>query len=592
MPPQVGLYLDREEWEALPQKLEDPFFARLHRNNLSALADLQRHGIPGSPCDIPIRLDQPEERRSSHRALKNRLLRLVAAWYCTRDSSYLGQAEEVLQYAVLHPTLWLPEPDNDYAIRGADLRTGEMMHLVSFTCDALHPYLPPELHRRSLEAVRDIGLQAYLRGWDSGDWWCRCNFNWNSALHGNAGVAALALRHLDPDFSNLVLARALEGLRFLFRGFHQDGGWTEGFMYSDTALAHLSDFAIAYYRLSGHDLGLSSFTPFHLTLDWQRYLLAPDGRPFNFSNCNEFTEERGEAQIFWWADRLNRPDWAGLQERLLRSSRYSSGLFFDVEAFWFRRAFQPATNPAPERLRHFESLDWLFWRGDRTWLAFRSGFNGGNHNNLDLGHFILGREGERFFCDPGYGASQTHQHNAVTLRRHSQTDCTSARITELHPRPDGGFSLCCDLTACFPGLVRHFHRHLIMIGEEHLLVVDEIQGRRQRLGATWHWQTRQPISVDGHRFAIAPPHGPQVIPLTDTTHLRILDWRHDGPLKTISWRNAYDRVNCCHATLITFGHPEFSAEVAEGWLQIQIGEERFRFASPPPFGDTPSFGER
>ncbi|TVR46934.1 MAG: hypothetical protein EA425_16605 [Puniceicoccaceae bacterium] len=591
MDPGRGLYLDRFEWEALPAKLEDPFFQRLHENNLRALAALRSEQNGGDPCDVPLWLGWPHPRRRSHRVLKNRILRRIAAWWITRETIHLEDIEVLLEHLCQHREIWLPG-DNTYSIRGANLATGELLHLVAFALDALGEHLPPELRESCLAALRDIGLAAYERGHELGDWWRRCNFNWNSALHGNAGIAALALRTADPATANRMLGRALEGLSYLLAAFPEDGGWTEGIMYSDTMIAHLTDFVIPLHRLCGEDLGLRGNPAFHRILDWQRHFIAPDGRPLNFSNCNEFTQERCLAHGYYWARVLDRPELAAFQERMERDWRYTAGLFFDVEAFWMRTAFQPARETPLDRRRHFKALDWVAWRGRSSWLAFRSGFNGGNHNNLDLGHFILGRDACRYLCDPGYGASETAQHNAVTFRRKNQADATTAHITHFEEREDGGFELDCDLAACFPGPVEKYTRHLRMLGEDHLLVVDEVRGRRMRVGARWHLQTRLPVEVDGGTIRVLGEPALTLHLPPEAGPVEVGEWEHDGPLRSLSWGLVHDRVNVCHGMVLTFGSPAIRRHRAEEVLRVEIDGEGFDFADPDDAGATLEAGER
>ena len=72
----LGLVLDREQWEALPQRLADPFFLRIHEHNLEALRRMGTFGPPSEATEIPLHLDHPDRRRPGrHRILKNWLLR-------------------------------------------------------------------------------------------------------------------------------------------------------------------------------------------------------------------------------------------------------------------------------------------------------------------------------------------------------------------------------------------------------------------------------------------------------------------------------------------------------------------------------------
>ena len=73
------LFLDQEAWLKLSDKLDDPFFAQLHRDNVAALETL---------------LAEPP--RIGSRPLKNRLQRAVVGWYVTQEERYLDLAFSTL----------------------------------------------------------------------------------------------------------------------------------------------------------------------------------------------------------------------------------------------------------------------------------------------------------------------------------------------------------------------------------------------------------------------------------------------------------------------------------------------------------------
>jgi hypothetical protein len=580
-----GLVLDRQQWEALPERLADPFFLRIHEHNLEALRRMEESGPPDEATEIPIHMDRPEHRRPGrHRILKNWLLRSIAAWYLTREQAHLDRASAVLDL-VCHSTHWQPRPGL-FGVRHANLATGELLYMTAFGLDALGPYLDEGLRRRCVEVIRDKGLAGYLSGIEAQDWWYRCDFNWNSAVHANAGTAALAIRREEPELARRVLNETCRGLSYLLPSFHADGGYTEGCMYCDTAIGHLSDFAIPLYRITGEDLGLSEHKGLEETLIWHAWMRGRDGRPINFSNCNEGTHEWGLTQAFWWARRFNRPDIAGLQERILRDWRYLPGLFFDVESFWYREPFQPSEPPRVEGLRHFESLDWLTWHGEKLWMAVRSGFNGGNHNNRDLGHFVLGRDDERFLVDPGYGAGHAEQHNAVTLRHRDQCDGATARL-HVVTQTDRDLRLTCDLGEAWPMVTREYRRHYWLVDDEHLLIVDNILGRPgMRTGGKWHLQTRLPVEPTDEGFVI---HGREadlrVILLTDADCHEITHWEHRRePVTTLSWRHSFDRENSFHPFLLSFGKPDMSLHQTPSTTEICLEGLTWAFDVAEPYG--------
>lgn len=576
--PSPCLFLDRAGWEGLKEKLADPFFKQLHENNLEALRLLEAEKAGGNIADVPWYLGRGGKRTNiPNRVLKNRVIRSAAAWYITRDERYLKLAGEALE-AACRSKDWSPEPGRIHGIRGASLETGDLLYTVAFAYDVLFPYLTAAQKKRCVTTLRDVGLAAYLNGLALHDWWERCDFNWGAALHGNAGLAALALRNDEPDLARRVLDEVRAGLVPVIANFHKGGGWIEGVMYQCTTVGHMTDFVVPLYRLTGDDLGLLQNRDFHDTITAWQYLVGGDRRPFNFSNVDAGTTEWGMPHAFWWANKLNRPDWTHFQHEVMRDWRDTHGCFYDVECFWFREPCAKSEPPVTDGLKHFAGIDWLTWKGKRTWLGFRSGFNGGNHNNKDLGHFILGCGAERFLVDPGYGASQTDQHNAVTVRGNGQTDASRARVTRVEAF-DGGFVLACDLSACFPYSLKHYVRHLLLLDDAHLLVLDDLLGAEGlRTSARWHLQSRRTWNREGEDLLLNGRDARlRVRFLSDTGYFSAKDWEHDGPLTTFIWTAAYDRPHNLHPMLLTFGNPSVETRWTREAFEIVIDGKVWRY---------------
>ena len=585
MPNEPELYFTHDEWLNLKTKLADPFFARIHEHNLEALRLLEAEKNGDDVTDVPIRLGlgQPKRTTIHERVLKNRMIRGTIAFYITRNPEYLRIAWDAIERTCASPE-WRPKPSN--SLRGLHLSACELFYTVSVGYDALKPHLTAEQRERCVNTLRDVGLPQYLKALELHDWWENCDFNWGAAIHGNAGLAALAIRHDAPELSARVLKEVKARLRTVIDSYYVDGGYTEGVMYQAGCLGWLTDFIVPLYRLEQDSLGLLDNKDFHDTITTFQYLKGGDERPYNFSNVDASTNEWGTAQVFWWAAQLKRPDWAHFQEQTLRDWRDTHSCNYDVEAFLYRQPFQPVQTPETRGVKHFQGIDWLTWKGEKTWLGFRSGFNGGNHNNKDLGSFILGCGTERFLVDPGYGAWQTEQHNAVTVRSQQQTDAATAKIVTMQPFA-GGFYLKCDLTEAFPHALQHFRRHLLLLDDQHVLVLDDILGRgprphsaKFRTSAKWFLQTRLPWSNDENTITIRGSAARlKVMLLSDVGFLESKDWAWDGPLTTISWRHIYDRHRDVHPMLLTFATPKVDVFRNGDDVKIVIDGRALKFSA-------------
>jgi hypothetical protein len=500
-----ALFLTSSEWSALPQKLSDPFFGRILSTNAQAI-DCYSRFQGAAFFDLPGNLGDPASPRTSNasaRPLKGRLLRSAIALNVARDESAWAFASESIDH-LLNPDFWRPNIAADKSrIRHFDLKMGDLLFCASFVLETFAGRLDAARRDRLIDLTINRGLAAYLKGWEAEEWWRTANFNWSPSTNGNAGLAALAIADIDPKLSENILGKAREGVGAMIANLPLDGWWTEGSMYQTTAFGHLCDFVIALHNTRGDDLGLSKNPRWIEALDNRPYSLAPDGRILNFSNCPEGTTEQFCPQIYWWAERLGRPEWTAFEDSICKPWSDTFGLFYDIEAFLYRSAHTSLPPLPPLRpIKHFRGLDWLTWRGAGTWLAFRGGNNGGNHNNADLGHFILGRGKTRYLVDPGYGFRTTVEHNTVSIHGRDQTEGAVAPILS-HGSVAGGFHLACDLAACHPYVLSKHLRILLLLGDAHLLVIDSIVGRDgTRVGARYHFHTALPALANDDGFVI------------------------------------------------------------------------------------------
>lgn len=567
------LYLSQNQWESLSKYLDDPYFKGIHEKNLIALEQLGADQFYKEKPDFSLVVDAT----TNPRVLKKWIERSTVAWYITGESKYLSMATSALS-AACQSNHWIIEIPSSYHINAADLRTAELTFIIAFGYDALFKFLDDSLKHACMKALIEKGLRTYLKGHALNDWWVRCDFNWNSALHGNAGIAAMVIRDLNPDLSDYVLKLVNKGLPYMIKSFYPDGGYIEGVMYQGTAIGHLTDFVVPYYKLTGHDIGLLQNTHFHETISFWIPMFAPDGYAYNFSDCSEKGSKYGIAHVFWWANQLDRPDWTWDQDRRTSQKIGAGGLFHDVEGFWYRQSHQKSNQPEIPKFRHFKGIDWAVWRGDKSWLAFRSGFNGGNHDNDDLGHIILGYGQDRFLIDPGYRAINASQHNCVTLRSHEQVDRATSYIRKSF-ETDNGFYLVCDIKAAFPNTASKYNRHLLLIDDKHLLMIDEIRGvGNNRVGVYGHLQTRYPVNRTDKGWLIqGPTQRCSVNLLFDFGQLTQETWEFDGPITKLTYKNFYDRVHSVQPVLFSFENTPYTYTLDTDGFKLEMSGEIYEF---------------
>lgn len=574
----MGLFL--ENWNLLKEKLEDPFFQELHSRNEQALQAL-RKAVKGSLLDhMPLSLNDPAstpENVHPHlirgRLAKIWLLRSAVSWHLTGSQESLSHALEIVD-ELLKPEVWAG--DNQlFDLKHADLTTADTWYCAVFALDSLEGSLSDSQQKGLYRLLTEWALPAYLRGYREGEWWRHAEFNWGSSLHGNAGLSALAVRHLYPELAEEVLTYVGEGVEFIKEGFPIGGGWPEGLMYLTTAVAHLTDYLGVRERLGLGDHGFTQHQPALDTLDFRMHMLGGDGCPLNFSNCEENTPEWPLPHAYWWARQCQRPEWTWWEDAHQKDWRDLHGVFLDVEAFWWRAAHQPSQKPQLSALKHFQKIDWLTWHAEKSWLGFRSGFNGDNHNQFDLGHLIFGQGKDRLLIDPGYGYRNTSQHNAVTIRGQGQCDGARSSIYRVRSGKDHLY-VACDLAECFPHVVAFQHRHVLALDGRFLLVVDDLLMKRgRRASADFYLQLHVEPQWEDTRLRVVVGETSFLIDIL-SPHMKpkISSWESNtGVVWTVKWRQSPDVPTARQAFLLDLAGDPYRYEESGQMSHLVYGDK-------------------
>ena len=544
------LILDHADWDHLRHRLADPFFAGLAKTNRRALDLIRQH--PRSAGPVRTRLDDPTSPPTTipWRVHKVQLVRGAVAWWCDRRADDAEDLCTVID-EILDEDWKVPSSLHAIGIKRFDLRSGDLAWSAAFAIDTLPEVIGATRVAALTARLANELLPYYLAGVAEGEWWSACDFNWGSATHGNAGFAALALADTHPELSRQVLVTARIGLESVIAAFPADGGWIEGLMYQTTAIAHLTDFVAALYRVTGDDLGLSTNPRFLACLRHRQEQLGGDGRPINFSNNNEHNIEWRMNHPYWWANRLNEPAITAFLDAHQKPWGDTHGLFHDVEAFWYRQPFQTSQVRPTASFHHFSGLDWLAWRGPRWWLAVRGGQLGGNHGNQDLGQLIVGTGAQRWLLDPGYGASSTARHNLPTIRGFDQADAARGPIVRRTIGED--IHIAVDLHETHPHVLDRWIRHILVLDGTLVVLIDDLLSRGgRRLSLRFHLQVRGDVAIAGERVTLR--QGDATVGLIiPGPHLGIdreaWTWANQ-PITDLSWRPAPDAPQTVQAVCL------------------------------------------
>ncbi len=281
------------------------------------------------------------------------------------------------------------------------LDTAEMTHAAAIGLDWLYDALSPPQRTVVIDAIRTKGLIPARDAYNGTapayySWWQNSTHNWNQVVNGGIAVGALAVADVDPELAAYDLHEALSRLPRALAHYAPDGGWPEGVSYwlyaGDYTVYALSSLETAL----GTDFGLSSTPGFDRSGDVAAHMSGPTGERWNWADDGEPRSAPAAPFLFWMADRFGRGDFQAYQLAHAQPEPH--------DVVWYRPlGAEPAQVPL---YRHFEGIDAVTMRsswGDprATFVGVKGGRPRFNHNQLDIGSYVLEAEGQRWAMDLG-----------------------------------------------------------------------------------------------------------------------------------------------------------------------------------------------
>ena len=454
-------------------------------------------------------------------AVSREALRRITLWSfayrLTGESAFLERSEqELLNLAGFAD--WNPSHFLD---------TAEMTAALAIGYDWLFRALPSSTRSRVRAAILEKGIGPALDKKARWNGWQRTENNWNQVCFGGLTLGALALAEDETSRTQEMLALARANNPIGLRPYSPDGVYPEGPGYWSYGTTYQVLMLSALESALGTDWGLSAsqgFLPSAAALVEQT---GPTGRPFNFADGGEGVSFR--SALYWFAQKLNRPDLVYFQEQWLRQRLadkrrdLSEEHLLPLLAKWIAAMPKPIPPPALPLSWHGEGPNPIgvfrsSWTDpDALFLAFKGGSAGVNHGHMDAGSFVLDADGVRWACDlgaqdyysieaKGWNLFQRTQdsdrwrvyrlnnfsHNTLTLGGQLHRMAGDARITEFTTN-----SARVNLSAIFAGQAQRVSRRFSIGEGRSVRIRDEIAGAKPGLSVRWQMLTRATVQLSG-----------------------------------------------------------------------------------------------
>lgn len=433
--------------------------------------------------------------------------RLWAKWLVTGDDRLIDVATRAVRAA---NDAMIPSPT-------VGLREGMMSGSLAHAYDAFSTRLSDDDRAHWLILLERM-IDIYLRTARSRSWDAVCIPNANPVCNGGCGTLALALLHEFPDKAREALHHARTNIRnWLDYCAGPDGGNTEGAQYWQYGTDNFLRFALALEHALGHDDGLLSHPAVRNAMNMPRVSLSNDGAMHGLNDT--IPVPKGAAVAWLLGSRFDDPFATWYGDHCLRwfLARRAAGKQTPYHPSAVEMLLDRA--PVPEMSRPpqlpvafaLHSIEYAVLRSrptlDAPLVAFLKGSRPPytHHNQPDSGALSVHLRGERLLIDPGYYNGQPADHCLPIVDGvgpHQPADYT-ARLDACGSRGPLRWAAC-DATPAYRGAARLVRRHIVMLNDRALLLIDDIDpaGTGEVVAQFQAGDATEPADGDARRLRI------------------------------------------------------------------------------------------
>lgn len=318
---------------------------------------------------------------------------------------FLGQAElkDIVQdyiWNICEETNWVAPAHENHLI---DLFSAETGQFLGETLELLGDTLDQEVRNRVHQEVERRILDPYIR-FHHLSWWYKGFNNWNGVCNG---AVAATFMMLEPEQGRVARAieLALASLDvFLHLAFEEDGSSTEGPGYWGYGLQNLIVLSEMLRARSHGRIDLLQGEHMRRVAGYPPKMVLSGSTFASFSDSHEHTtydpccvvrlaERTGETALL---DLTTYPPHG--------EQSWRTGLMLRNMLWWDGMQRQPAAvADAYLPSAGVARLTGRTAQGAAVVVAIKAGHNAENHNQNDVGSFIVHVDGETLLCDPGAG---------------------------------------------------------------------------------------------------------------------------------------------------------------------------------------------
>ncbi|GAB4109968.1 MAG: hypothetical protein Fur005_19090 [Roseiflexaceae bacterium] len=390
-------------WRNDPQQLHGtPQLAEFLADTAPLMADIAN--IPATTYTAYRRYLHDGDRSEYEAAYfgrRRRLAALALRWFLDIDTHLpLKALTEDYLWAICEESNWVLPAHERCRI---DLFAAETAFMLADTLTLLGDLISYEVRNRVRNEVEQRIFQPYLAHHALESWYLGVH-NWNGVCNSSVAAAFLLLEP-EPGRVAQALKIALHGLEhFLNNAFEEDGGSNEGVAYWHYGLFNLIALSEMLYSRSGGAINLLAGERMRRIAAYPASMQLSGSAFASFSDCDE-TLTFHPGMIMRLIDRTGEESLRNLLVQTTTHREHWRLTMMLRTLLWWdgSRPEQAVINDAYLPSCGVARIVGSASNGAQIVLALKAGHNAENHNQNDIGSFIVHVAGENLLTDPGRG---------------------------------------------------------------------------------------------------------------------------------------------------------------------------------------------
>ncbi len=454
----------------------------------------------------------------------HRIFYLSYSYRMTHDAKYLKKAEEEL-VTIAKFSDWNPSHFLDVA---------EMTMGVSIGYDWLYNDLSQSSRSLIKEAILKKGLEPSFD--TKYNFFLTVTHNWNQVCNAGMTYGALAIYEDHPDYSRLIIDRAIESIKLPMGDYSPDGAYPEGYGYWGYGTSFNVMFLSAIEKAFGTDFGLIEDSKILKTAGFLENMTGNTGKPFNYSDCGNGSDLN--PAMFWLAKRDNDLSLLFVEKKYLQKDKnIAEDRLLPALMIW-STGINPDDIQPPRQLlwtangRNPLALMRTSWTDPNAiYVAIKGGSPSVNHAHLDIGSFVMDANNERWVMDFGSQAYESLESKKVDLWNMKQTsqrwevlrynnfyhstltfDNELQRVEGYAPilsfsKNPSFLNATFDLSKVYSGSVNAAKRGIAIIDRKYVMVRDEVESSGKATTMRWSIVTPAEVKINGDGTALLTQKG-------------------------------------------------------------------------------------